>query len=185
MTSDPTTPATRTREPGARLHRTRRLLRWLLRLRGSPEAIARGLAIGLVVAFTPTIGFQTVLSLGLATLLDANRPISIVPGFLTNPVTIPPVYAFTYYVGSFLWPGPEAGRVADAMRGVARELSALDALALRAQLEVFVGLGIDVFMPMMIGGLLVGGLLAAVAYPLTVRLVVDLRGRRARRRRRS
>jgi uncharacterized protein (DUF2062 family) len=162
----------------------RRFLSWLVRLRGSPEAIAGGLAIGVVVAFTPTIGFQTLLSLGIATLFNANRPISVVPALITNPVTIPPLYAFTYYLGSFFWQGPEVAVVARAMRDAVSELGSLDALALRAQLEIFLGLGVDVFVPMMIGGLLVGGLAAGVAYPITLRLVVDLRGRRDRRRQR-
>jgi uncharacterized protein (DUF2062 family) len=159
-----------------------RFLNWLIRLRGSPQAIARGIAIGMVVAFTPTIGFQMLIVLGIATLLNANRPVSIVPTWLTNPFTIPPVYAFTYYLGSFFWPGPELASVTRAMRAAAKELESLDFLALRAQVGVFLDLGLDVFMPMWIGGLIVGAIAAAIAYPLTLRTVVRLRERRARRR---
>jgi uncharacterized protein (DUF2062 family) len=167
------------RTPGPRL---RRFLNWLIRLRGSPQAIARGAAIGLVVSFTPTIGFQTLIVLGVATLLNANRPVSIVPTWLTNPVTIPPVYAFTYYLGSFFWPGPEPATVTHAMHAAAKDLESLDFLAIRAQLGVFLDLGLDVFIPMWIGGLIVGAAAAAIAYPLTLRTVVRLRERRRRRR---
>lgn len=156
---------------------------WLVRLRGSPHAIARGVALGILVAFTPTIGVQTLLALGLATLLNANRPAAAAPVWLTNPVTIPPVYAFTYYLGSFFWPGPDRSDVARLMRDAAHELQSLDFLALGARLQLFIDLGIDVFVPLMIGGLLTGGLIAAVAYPLTLRLVIELRGRRIRNRR--
>ncbi len=168
----------------ARWRRLRRFLNWLIRLRGSPEAIAGGAAIGMVVAFTPTIGFQTLMTLGLATLLNANRPISIVPTWLTNPVTAPPIYAFTYYLGSLFWPGPEPERVARAMRDAARELGSLDAFALQEQLGVFLELGVDVFIAMSIGGLIAGGVAAAITYPLTLRTVVRLRKIRERRRRR-
>ncbi len=160
-----------------------RLLNWLVRLRGAPQAIARGVAIGMIVAFTPTIGFQTLIALGVATLLNANRPVSIIPTWLTNPFTIPPVYAFTYYLGSFVWPGPEPATVTRAMRAAARDLESLDFLALRAQIGVFLDLGTDVFIAMWIGGLIVGSIAAAIAYPLTVRTVMRLRERRARRRR--
>lgn len=160
----------------------RRLLRWLLVLRGSPRAIAGGVAVGTIVAFTPTIGFQILLSLGLATLLNLNRPAAMVPTGITNPLTIPPVYAITYYLGSFFWPGPEPAVAARALREASAELASLDLLALRAQLDVFLSLGIDIFVPMWIGGLIVGGLAAAIAYPLTLRTVVDLRRRRAHRR---
>jgi uncharacterized protein (DUF2062 family) len=57
----------------------RRFLRWLVLLRGSPEALGRGMAIGTVVAFTPTLGIQIPLALFLTTIANANRPISIVP----------------------------------------------------------------------------------------------------------
>jgi uncharacterized protein (DUF2062 family) len=162
--------------------RLRRFLNWLLRLRGSPRAIAGGVGVGLVVAFTPTIGFQGLLALAIATLLNVNRPVAVVLTWLTNPLTIPPVYAFTYYLGSFFWPGPGMAEATRAMREAAGELASLDLLALRAQLDVLVGLGIDIFVPMWIGGFLVGGVATAIAYPLTLRAVVEFRGRRARRR---
>jgi len=166
------------RVPGPRA-RVRAFLRWLLLLRGSPRAIAGGVAVGMLVAFSPTIGFQTLIALGLATLLGLNRPAAIVPTWLTNPVTIPPVYAFTYYLGSFVWEGPKLETVTRALRVAGHELAALDFLSLRDQLDVFLRLGIDVFVPMWIGGLLVGGLAAALSYPITLRAVVTLRRRRA------
>ncbi|NNL86760.1 MAG: DUF2062 domain-containing protein [Myxococcales bacterium] len=162
----------------------RPFLNWLIGLRGSPEAIARGVAVGMVVAFTPTIGIQTVLALGLATLLGANRPVSIVPTWLTNPLTIPPVYGFTYMLGNLVWPGPDLERVSGAIRDAARELDGLDFLAFREQLGVFFDLGLDVFVALWIGGLLLGSLAAAISYPLTLRAVVHLRERRERGKRR-
>jgi uncharacterized protein (DUF2062 family) len=120
----------------------------------------------MIVAFTPTPGFQILLALALATLFTANRPVAIVPTLLTNPVTTAPVYAFTYYVGSYLWP----------------QLASLDFLALRAQLNVFLALGVDVFVAMWIGGLVVGSIAAAITYPITLRTVETLRARRSKRR---
>ena len=157
-------------------------MRWLWRLRGSPEAIGRGVAVGLLVAFTPTIGFQTLLALGAASLVNANRPAALVPTWLTNPLTAAPVYGFTYSLGSVFWPGPAPATVAAAMINAARELESLDFLELRAQLDIFLALGRDVFIAMWIGGLIVGGIAALIAYPITVRTIVDLRAMRAKRR---
>jgi len=139
--------------------------------------------VGMVVSFTPTIGFQTLLALALATILNVNRPVSIVPTWITNPITAVPVYGFTYYLGSFFWPGPEAETVWRALREASLRLENLDFLELGRQLDVFVGLGIDILAPMLIGGLLVGGVAAAISYPLTLRLVIRLRARRRARRR--
>jgi uncharacterized protein (DUF2062 family) len=171
------------RTQSALWRRFRPFLNWLIRLRGSPHAIARGIAIGTIVAFTPTIGLQMLIALSVATLLNANRPVSIVPTWLTNPFTIPPVYAFTYYLGRFFWPGPEPASVTRALHAAAKQLESLDFLAFRAQLGVFLDLGLDVFIAMWMGGLIVGAVAAAIAYPLTLRTVVRLRERRVRRRR--
>ena len=165
--------------------RLRRFFDWLVRLRGSPQEIARGVAIGMIVAFTPTVGFQIVLTVGLATLFGANRPVAVLPTGLTNPLTIPPVYGFTYWVGSAFWPGPAPGRVSATLDGAASRFDSLDFLAVREQLGVFLELGVDVFLPLWIGGLLVGGVAAAVSYPLTLRTVTRLRARRRRRKTRS
>ncbi|MDH3686457.1 MAG: DUF2062 domain-containing protein [Myxococcales bacterium] len=162
--------------------RLRRFLLWLIRLRGSPHAIAGGFAIGTGVAFTPTIGLQGLIALGLATLLGANRPVAILLTWSTNPVTIPPVFGFTYYLGSFFWSGPEVASVVRSMGDAARSLASLDAFAIREQFGLFMLLGTDVFIAMWIGGLIVGVIGAAIAYPLVLRAVVKLRDRRHRRR---
>lgn len=172
--------ARRSRWPG---RRSRGLLAWLLRLRGSPRAIARGVAIGTLVAFTPSVGLQTLLAVGLATLCNANRPAAALLIWITNPLTMAPVYAFTYGVGGLIWPGPSRASVAAAVRGAAREIAALDVFALRDSLAVFLALGFDVLAPMLIGGVLVGGVAAAIAYPLTLATLARLRRRRPARRR--
>lgn len=162
--------------------RIRRFLTWLIRLRGSPRAIAGGAAIGMVIAFTPTPGLQILLALGLATLMNASRPAAVVPTLLSNPLTTVPIYAFTYLVGSFFWAGPDAATVSDALREAAEGFSSSTPPALRAQLDVLLALGVDVFACLWIGGLIVGALAAAVTYPIALRTVESLRARRSRRR---
>ena len=53
---------------------SRRALRSIVTLKGSPRAIALGTAIGMVITFTPTIGFQMALGAFFATLVGASRP---------------------------------------------------------------------------------------------------------------
>jgi hypothetical protein len=108
--------------------RVHSVMHWLVGLRGSPEAIARGLAIGLFVAFTPTIGVQLILAAALATLLGASRAAALVPVWITNPVTIPPIYGFTYMVGSWFFPGPPANRMAEVLSGLGARLRKLEIL---------------------------------------------------------
>lgn len=166
-----------------------RALRSIVTLKGSPEAIALGTAIGVLIAFTPTIGFQMLLGAFIATLVGASRPAAMVPAFITNPVTIPPVYAFTYWLGRFMWRGPSVAEVYSRLVGTVRALGRLSWYEFSSQFAQFLKMGADVFVAMMIGGVIVGGILGAASYPLVLHAVrayrrgmEERRERRARRR---
>jgi hypothetical protein len=154
-----------------------RFLRWLVFLRGSPEAIARGVAIGVFVAFTPTIGIQVALAAFLATLLNANRPAAMVPVWITNPLTISPIFGFTYVVGSWLCPGPSSADVAGALHGLAGKLSRHEFWDMSDQLREVLSLSRDVLFPLSVGGVLVGLVGSLAAYALTLRFVSRSRRR--------
>ncbi len=62
----------------------RRALRSIVTLHGSPEAIALGTAIGVFIAFTPTIGFQMLLGAFVATLVGASRPAAMIPAWRSS-----------------------------------------------------------------------------------------------------
>ncbi len=162
-------------------HRVRNFFYWLVRLRGSPHAIAGGLAVGMFITFTPTVGLQTLIALAIATAANLSRAAAVLPVWLTNPVTAPPVFAFTYWTGTFFWPGPEAAVVASAMRDFAEGIDRVELGALPDHLEVFGQLGLDVFVPLWIGGTLVGLAAAAVVYPVTYRMVLAVRRGRVQR----
>ncbi len=164
--------------------RVRRMLRSIISMHGSPRDIALGTAIGVFVAFTPTIAFQMLISAFLATLLGANRPAAIIPPWITNPLTIPPVFALTYWIGTFFQPGPSVGEVYHQLGAVVESLGKLSFYAFYAQMAELLKVGAHVFVPMMIGGVIVGAICAAVAYPLTLRAVMRYRLERQRRRER-
>lgn len=142
--------------------------RWAVRLRGSHHAVAWGVAIGLVVAFSPTIGIQMFIAAGIAHLFGASKPAAIVPVWITNPLTIAPIYAFTYYAGTFFYPGPSASAVYDTLTGIAKSLGTMQFYQFVDQFKAFFNIGWDVFIPMCIGGLIVGGVAGAISYPITL-----------------
>ena len=70
---------------------------WHMRRR----SVAGACAIGLFCAFIP-IPFQMVLAAGLAIIFRCNLPISVVLVWVTNPITMPPLFFLAYKVGTFL-----------------------------------------------------------------------------------
>ena len=75
----------------------------LIRLRGNPFVIARGLAIGTFIGITPTIPFHTVLTLFLCTLLKGNIIAGIVANWIvSNPLTIPIEYYLSWKIGTLI-----------------------------------------------------------------------------------
>jgi uncharacterized protein (DUF2062 family) len=88
--------------------RNRRELRYLRRWLKDPRlfhfnrrCVARATAIGLFVAFIPIPG-TTLLVATLAILLRANLLIAVATIWITNPLTIPPVFYFCYRLGVWL-----------------------------------------------------------------------------------
>ncbi len=133
-----------------------RILHRMLRSHASPHEIAGGLALGLVINFTPTLGFQIPLAIFLSTLFRVN-PLAALAGIqITNPLTAPFVYAVTYRVGKWL-----LGQ-GDHSLGL-REFKAMDLVQAGAALWV--------------GGLAIGAVTALVVYMGALWM---LRRRRAR-----
>lgn len=69
------------------------------------RSVAGGVAVGLFVAFLPMPGQMVVAAL-LAVLLRVNLVISVVLVWVSNPLTIPPMFYFAYVVGTWLLGSP-------------------------------------------------------------------------------
>lgn len=67
------------------------------------SALAKGIAIGLFVAFVP-LPIQMIIAAALAVLFSANLPVSVSLVWVTNPLTIPPLYYFCYKIGTVFIP---------------------------------------------------------------------------------
>lgn len=145
----------------------------IVTLRGSAHGIARGVAIGFILALSPTLGLQIIAAILIAPLFRANLPATLTPLLITNIFTAAPVYAFTYWVGSFFWAGPSVTEVRVILN---RLFSAAEPEPyVTAAVDSFWQVGQDIIIPMAIGGLLVGGTCAALFYPLTYRAVRSYR----------
>ena len=66
------------------------------------DTTARGLALGIFIGMTPTMGAQIVLTGIAACLLRVNIPIALAGSLITNPVTAPIIYSLQYKLGVWL-----------------------------------------------------------------------------------
>lgn len=127
------------------------------RLSGSPDDIAKGMALGIFIGMTPTFGFQMAIAVFCAWVLRENKLAAALGVWITNPLTAPFIYALEY----------ESGRL---LLGMARaHLPAhLTFSALRT-------LGWEVIVPLCFGSLLYAVVSGAIAYALTLRMVPMVR----------
>lgn len=143
------------------------LVRRVLRAKDTPHRIALGVAIGVFVAWTPTIGFQMALTLALAWLLGANKLVGVPFVWISNPLTVVPIYLPNYYVGRWILgskvPPPDFSRVAGGTGGWLAEVNTWWSVTWHA------------FLPLWVGSLLVAVALSVPTYFATYHAVIIYR----------
>ncbi len=107
------------------------------------RSVAGAVALGMFVMYLPPLG-QILIAAAGAIALRVNLPISVTLVWITNPFTIPPMYYFSYRVGSWILGVPT------------QPFSVEYWLEWRNWL--------DVLAPLTIGGLVCGGVCAALGY---------------------
>ncbi len=144
----------------------RSLLRSVLALDDAPHSIALGVAIGIFVGLTPTVGIQTAIILGVVFLTRRffyfNTSAAMAATYVSNPFTMLPLYYFWYQLGTWFVPGSMT---------VAELRAALQFDGLSGWWSSMCALGIEVGGPMFIGALLTAPIGVLIAYPVSYFLV--------------
>ena len=116
---------------------------WHLNRRSASGAFA----VGLFVAFMP-IPFQMVLAAALAIAARVNLVISVALVWVTNPVTIPPMFYSAYRLGAYLLDEP------------------VHAIRFELSLEWFMGELALIWQPLLLGSFILGTISGATGYLL-------------------
>ncbi|MDY6791508.1 MAG: DUF2062 domain-containing protein [Thermodesulfobacteriota bacterium] len=124
--------------------------RRFLKIRGHPNEIALGLALGLFVGMTPSMGFHTAIAVFLAALFKWNKISAAVGVWVTNPLTAPIIYGVNYFIGAKLIGLPKAYLLSEA-HGFTR----IYKIMLKAP---------EIFWALIIGGIVLGLPLAVAGY---------------------
>jgi uncharacterized protein len=113
-----------------------------LQLGGDPKKVAGGFAIGWLIGFTPFVGFQFLISLGLAGIFKVNKVAAVLAVFNTNLFTGIFIFIFNFKVGTFLL-------------GVQPEFVFPDTVDYLF-IKTIAGAGTDVLLSLLLGGIVNG-----------------------------
>jgi uncharacterized protein len=142
------------RAPG----RIKRFARWFydrfVRLHGSPQEIAWGTALGLVLAMSPSMGLQMAIAILLAAFFRISKLAAAVAVWITNPATAPFIYWFNYKLGA-------------KILGYPLEANFLS----NPSWESFWRGGTHVFLSLTLGGIITGIMIAVPGYFIALAMV--------------
>jgi hypothetical protein len=131
----------------------------LHRLAAVSHDIALGVAFGVLVSFTPFIGFHLILCTVLCILFGGSKVASWIGTIVGNPVTFPLFYWADHQIGSWI-----IGLFTGTMTQVTNFELNLEQLGSMSAWK-------DLIWPILLGGLFLGPLAALVSYHLTFRFV--------------
>lgn len=114
------------------------------------KEVAGGLAIGTFIAFTPTLGLHTWIALPIAAIFKKNKIATIIGVYVTNPLTVIPIFYSNLRIGEFL---------------LGRDIPLLFT---KETLLDWRNMGVDLLAPLWVGSLLSGAIFALLAYALCI-----------------
>lgn len=165
-------------EPAVIYSRRLRYYYWrFIRLRGDPEALALGMALGVFSGLMPVLPFQTVLAVFLAILFGGSKITAALGTWVSNPLNWVFVYYMNYRIGAAIL------RLPEKHRGVASVIEALErGEEAMAVVKTILEAGGPIIAAFLLGGLILGLVAASLAYPVFLYLFRGIHLWRKRRR---
>jgi uncharacterized protein (DUF2062 family) len=152
----------------------RAAFRRLLAIDDPPERTALAFSIGVFIAFSPFLGLHTILATLIAFAFRFNKLAIYTGTFLNNPpLTLVPIIVASYAVGALLM-----GRPLRIPEEGVQLLKSPHLLTGEYYRKLFVE-SWNLVEPFAIGGMILSVVCSLIAYPLTLRALRRVRGRKA------
>lgn len=150
----------------------------LLRLKGDPQSLARGMTVGVAIGIIPILPLQTLFILIFAPLFKGNSIAGVIAGFLvSNPLTLLPQYYICWRLGKLVYPADLSwSRVREIVEFVLSGSASFNERVLAIS-----QLGYEYIAILLLGGFLLAIPLALITYPLSLRLFLSIQRRRRRK----
>lgn len=172
---------------GGWLRASQYVLLRLRRLPDPPHRIGRGVGAGVFVSFTPLHGFHFIVAASLAWLVGGNILAALLATFVGNPITFPFIAYISTWVGreilgvhGKLSPKMILNEFADASTQVWNNAHAAFGPG-EAHWDRLHSFFHDIYLPYLVGGVILGTVAGLVAYYLTVPVIRAYHRRRAKK----
>ncbi len=159
----------------------------LRRLPDTPERVAKGIAAGVFVSCLPLFGLHFITAAAIAWILRGNIFASLLATFFGNPFTFPIIAYSAMELGSLMLGRGHAQKVSEVMSAfgaiwaeLGRNLLAIFTAG-PFRWDMLVKFGGDIFLPYMLGGLIIGVICAVPAYLLSLPVIRAYRALRMKR----
>jgi uncharacterized protein (DUF2062 family) len=136
----------------------------LLRLKGKPQEVAGGVAIGVFIGMTPTVPLHTVLAVIISLILRKSKLAAALGVWVANPFFLPFIYVLDYKVGQ-------------GITGATPPSLAMSNFSIPGLVQ----LGWDISYPLLLGGTVTGFLCAIPSYFITKRIILLYQEKRRQR----
>lgn len=160
----------------------------ILHIDDTPQAMARGLAVGFFVAYLPLFGLHMLLALLIAAMIRANKALAVMAVWICNPLTFAFIYYPSYRIGqlvlSFSRPRPQVEL--DQIQELLNQTFSLKYMLMhlfsaeywKQIASVFTQIGLET----LIGGVILGTIAAKIGYWIGYYFIIGYRTRKQARR---
>ncbi len=159
----PQNPPTKPRRQNSLMYWLKKPFRFMIvtlrKLRGKPEVVARGMAVGVFASCFPFFGLQSVMGIVLAALVRGSKMSAIAGTWVSNPLTYVPILFLNFKVGQLLL-GVETTYTLDN----------------RDSLESFLALGPKLVVTLLVGCFVVGAIAGVISYFASLYMLKRFRG---------
>ncbi len=148
-----------------------------IRLKGDPQSLALGTAIGVFFGITPILPFHALVNLIVTFVTRTSTIASILATTLIcNPLTYVPLYYFSTVIGNFVTP---YNLHWEQIKNLLEFLLAKPGIT--ESMQAIAGLGYEAIIVLLVGGSLLALPFTAVSYVLSLRLFIKIRESRNQR----
>ncbi len=156
----------------------------LRRLPDRPGRIARGVACGVFVCFTPFFGFHFIIAVLLAWLIQGNKIAAFLATFVGNPLTFPVIAAMSIELGEKILRVDTPIPLKQVLPAFARAFGELNSNIVSlvthgsAHWDQLQSFAIGVMLPYTVGGLVPGLVGAVLSHQIALRFIHAYQARR-------